>query len=102
MYACICTNSTPPVELVVVIVEQVVALDAEQLHHRLEPADQWLDALEVRAAQQLELLRGAEQVDELDDPPAEQVELAEDLRLGEVELPALGHGRQLLLDLGGC
>ena len=85
------------VELVRVVVEQVVPLRLELRDDLVENDEQRLHALELVLGERVELLHRREHVDQLDDAPAEQVELAEDLRLREVELLALGHRQQLVL-----
>ena len=78
------------VELVRVVVQQVVLLLFELRDDLVEDDEQRLHALELVVDEGVELLDRREHVDQLDDAPAEEVELAEDLRPGEVELPTFG------------
>ena len=91
------------VELVEGEVEKLVRLALEVAHDAPEVSHQTLHALEVVAGEGGELLDRREHVDQLLYAPAEEVELAEDDILVEVELLALWVVRELLPHQGvGC
>ena len=83
------------VELVEREVEQLVRLPLEVDDDRPEVGHEAVHPLEVVPRERRELLDGREHVDELLDAAAEEVELAEDHVLVEVELLALGRLGQL-------
>jgi hypothetical protein len=68
-----------------------VVLSSEKLDGLAEPAEDALDVLEVVLLEGSELLDGSEELDELGNSSAEEVELSEDLVGGELELLAFGH-----------
>jgi hypothetical protein len=85
------------VERVVAVVQQVVLLLLQGLQHAREVEAHVVHALQLVRGQRLELPHRREQVDQLDDAPAEEVELAEDRHLVEVELLSVRGGQQLVL-----
>jgi len=72
-------------------------LSTERVHIDVEGVDDSLDVLEVVLLKGLELADGAEQVNELPNTSAEEIEFAENLSGVEVELAGLGHGLEALL-----
>ena len=82
---------------VVVVRQEVVLLCLEVLDYLVKLFNQALHALHLVRGQRLELVDSREHIDELVDPPAEEIKLAEDLRLAEIKLLALGHGKKFVL-----
>ena len=78
-------------------VEELVALLLEGTHVAVELLKNATNVFKVVLLQGLELLDGAEELDELGDTATEQVELAEDLVGRELELLALRHVHKALL-----
>jgi hypothetical protein len=85
------------VELVGAVLKELVVHGLEPLHNLVEGVDDRLDLLKLVLSQGGELLHGAEQLLELENPPAEEVEASEDLLGREVELLTLGHVHESLL-----
>jgi hypothetical protein len=67
------------IEHVVAVVEELVVLLSEELLALVEVVEDWLDAFQVVPGQDLELLDGSEELNELGDTSAEQIEATEDL-----------------------
>jgi hypothetical protein len=93
------------VECVVVELKELVVLLLEASDGRVEGLGDRGNVLQVVLLEGLELLDGAEELHELANTAAEQIELAEDLGRVEVELLALGElleaglGELVLLDV---
>jgi hypothetical protein len=67
------------IEHVVAVVEEFVVLLSEEPFALVEVVEDWLDALQVVLGENLELLNGSEELDELGDTSAEEIEATEDL-----------------------
>ena len=83
--------------IILVVKERMVDLAAESVDVLVEGVHNRLDVLEIVLLKGLELADCAEELNELADTTAEQVELAEDLGGVEVELLGLRHGLKTLL-----
>mmetsp|Transcript_78731 Transcript_78731/g.197816 ORF Transcript_78731/g.197816 Transcript_78731/m.197816 type:complete len:335 (-) Transcript_78731:299-1303(-) len=77
------------IELVLLEVQEVVALRLEGHEDGLEGVHQGLHAVETMLGERGELLNGLEHVDQFVDPTAEEVEATKNQRLAEVKLLAL-------------
>jgi hypothetical protein len=85
------------VELVVTVLQESVVLALELLDIRGEFVNNVADVLKVVLLKSLELLDGAEEVNQLANTSPEKVEATEDLSRREVELFGLGHVLESLL-----
>jgi hypothetical protein len=85
------------IEFVILVFEEAVSLLFELGDVVAEHLKDGLNVLQVVLLERLELLFGAEKVDELGDAPFEEVKAAEDLCGREIELFRLGHVLQSLL-----
>ena len=85
------------VELVVTVLQESVVLALELLDEFIEFLNNFVNVLKVVLLKSSELLDGAEKVDQLANTSLEEVEAAENLSGGEVELLGLGHVLETLL-----
>jgi hypothetical protein len=85
------------VELVVTVLKESVVLSLEFLNVASEFINNVADVLEVVLLKSLELLDGAEEVNQLANTSLEEVEATKDLSGREVELLGLGHVLEALL-----
>ena len=83
--------------VVLVVEERVSDLCTERAHVDIEGINDGLDVFKVVLLEGLELADSAEKVDKLANTAAEEIELAENLGLVEIELAGLGHALEALL-----
>jgi len=85
------------IKLVGAVLKEFVVHTLEPLDNLVEGVDDRLDLFKLVLSESGELLHGTEQLLELENSPAEEVEAAKDLLGREVELLTLGHVHESLL-----